>query len=861
VLLGVLGVLLAGPVSGASAIPEEPICASSGSDHSCTFNKATNPDWSVPAGVSSIRVEVIGEAGEAGVEGTGGPVGGFFGNNCVEQHAANGGSAGKGDFVSGTVTGVAGDTLHVTVGASPLVGGAGGSGQRSSGEDITCEPHAPSRGGDGGFGGAASAISSGGKFLVVAAGGGGGGGGGECKCSPGGSGGSAGENGGDGKGALSTGEGGTAGASSGVFGTSGSEGGTGAVTGGGGGGGGGLNGGGGGHKSTVDGGGGGGGGVSLIPSGGKSHLDQLQEPPKIVIYYTIDKTPPVTSIGLSPESPNGTNGWYTEQVGVTVSATDEGGVKETRCVLDPASEPKSFEELPSATCPYLGAGANVSANGAHDLYAASVDNTGNKESVQHSAFKIDQTAPTITAAATSSPNANGWYNGNVVVHFTCKDEAGGSGIPGGACPADETLSSEGSAVSSTARTVTDAAGNVSASSNVVTVSIDKMSPTTTIALSPAAPNGLNGWYTTNVHGTVSASDNVGGSGLDGSIQCVLDPLFFNLLNGRPEWAPTCPYLGGGADIASDGIHRLWALSTDKASNFDIEKVTFQIDKTPPTITAAATSTPNGSNGWYTSNVTVHYTCKDEAGGSGIPTGACPADETLSSEGSSVSSTARTVTDVAGNISASSNVVTVKIDKTGPKVAVTGVAAKQYLFGSVPTPGCETTDEISGVATKAKVTVSGGSGGVGSFTATCSGAVNNAGIHATSVSVSYTVVYGLGAFKSPGNKTTFNKNASIPVQLVLANGSGQPISASTAAALGAAGRVEVTLTGPAITPHSTLCSWEKGPQVFQCNVKAPSGVLTGTSHPYSITAMENVGFGFVTAPAVSPAINPETIFFK
>jgi hypothetical protein len=814
--------------------------------------------------VSTVEVEAIGEAGEEGGEGTGGPVGGLFGNNCVEQHAANGGNPGLGDFVSGTVTGVAGDTFHVTVGASPAVGGAGGSGQRSSGEDITCEPSAPSRGGNGGFGGAASAISAGSEYLVVAAGGGGGGGGGECECSPGGNGGSAGDNGGDAKGALSTGEGGTAGASSGVFGTSGSEGGKGAVTGGGGGGGGGLNGGGGGHKSTVDGGGGGGGGVSLKPSGGKSHLDNLKEPAKIVIYYTLDATPPVTSIGLSPKSPNGANGWYTGPVGVIVSATDEGGVKETRCVLDPASEPKSFEELPSVPpCPYLGAGANVSANGAHDLYAASVDNTGNKESVQHSGFKIDQTAPTITAAATSSPNANGWYNGNVVVHFSCKDEAGGSGIPTGACPADETLSSEGSSVSSTARTVTDGAGNISASSNVVTVKIDKTSPTTTIALSPGAPNGLNGWYTTNVHGTVSASDNAGGSGLEGNIQCILDPEFFNPLNGMPFWGGPCPYLGGGSDVASDGIHRLWAVSEDKASNFDLEKVTFQIDETPPTIEATATSAPNGSNGWYTSNMTVHFTCKDKEGGSGIPAAACPADETLSSEGSAIASKARTVTDAAGNVSAQSNVVKVKIDKTAPMVAVTGVAAKQYLFGSVPTPGCETTDKISGVATKAKLTVSGGSNGVGSFTATCAGAVDNAGIHQGEppASVSYTVVYGLGAFKSPGNKATFNKNASIPVQLVLANGSGQPISASTAAALGAAGRVEVTLTGPAITPHSTLCSWEKGPQVFQCNVKAPSGVLTGTSHPYSITAAENVGFGFVTAPAVGTAINPETIFFK
>jgi hypothetical protein len=46
------------------------------------------------------------------------------------------------------------------------------------------------------------------------------------------------------------------------------------------------------------------------------------------------------------------------------------------------------------------------------------------------------------------------------------------------------LNTEGSAVSSTAQTVTDAAGNTSAPSNVVTVKIDKTPPTITCSASP-----------------------------------------------------------------------------------------------------------------------------------------------------------------------------------------------------------------------------------------------------------------------------------------------------------------------------------------------------------------------------------------
>ena len=51
------------------------------------------------------------------------------------------------------------------------------------------------------------------------------------------------------------------------------------------------------------------------------------------------------------------------------------------------------------------------------------------------------------------PNANGWYSGDVVVHFTCTDA--GSGIPAGACPPDQTLTGIGEAISSTSETVTD----------------------------------------------------------------------------------------------------------------------------------------------------------------------------------------------------------------------------------------------------------------------------------------------------------------------------------------------------------------------------------------------------------------------
>jgi hypothetical protein len=83
---------------------------------------------------------------------------------------------------------------------------------------------------------------------------------------------------------------------------------------------------------------------------------------------------------------------------------------------------------------------------------------------------------------------------------------------------------------------------------------------------------------------------------------------------------------------------------------------------------------------------------------------------------------------------------VKVDKTAPVVTVDNVSdGATYTLGSVPTAACSTTDALSGVATQATLSITGGNGdGTGTFTATCSGAVDNAGNTAAPVSVNYTV---------------------------------------------------------------------------------------------------------------------------
>jgi hypothetical protein len=88
--------------------------------------------------------------------------------------------------------------------------------------------------------------------------------------------------------------------------------------------------------------------------------------------------------------------------------------------------------------------------------------------------RLDKTAPTISGAATTNPNAAGWYNGPVTVHFTCADQgAVQSGIA--TCPADVVLSTDG-ANQSVPGTATDKADNT-ASTTVSGINIDSTKPT------------------------------------------------------------------------------------------------------------------------------------------------------------------------------------------------------------------------------------------------------------------------------------------------------------------------------------------------------------------------------------------------
>jgi len=374
-------------------------CQPSGSQVVCTFEfTGAAQSWTVPDGVSQATFDVFGAQGGSDTSGKAGGLGGK---------------------ATATIAVNPGDTLQVNVGGAGRNGNTiqsspGGFNGGGSGGTGSVDAH-------GGGGGGASDVRSGGiglanRIIVAGGGGGAGGSGGAGGVGGGLSGGAGGDytsdlgtSGGGGGGTSSAGGSGGAGSASngsaGSFGFGGSGGGGSSFDSGTGGGGGGgyYGGGGGGGGGGGAGGGGGGGGSGFGPNGTVFQSGVRSGNGLVTITYTPppeDSTAPTSTIALDPASPNGQNDWYTSAVKATISASDGSGsgVAETRCVLDPTNVPTSFDELPSSPCPYLGpAGADVSADGQHTLYAASSDTAGNEETPFSRQFKIDTAAPTVTS--------------------------------------------------------------------------------------------------------------------------------------------------------------------------------------------------------------------------------------------------------------------------------------------------------------------------------------------------------------------------------------------------------------------------------------------------------------------------------
>jgi hypothetical protein len=449
---------------------------------------------------------------------------------------------------------------------------------------------------------------------------------------------------------------------------------------------------------------------------------------------SIDKTNPTIS-GAPDRAPNG-NGWYNADVTVTFDCDDQAGLSGVSSCSAPVTR---------------GEGSNQSASG------TATDAAGNSASTTVGGINVDGTLPSLSGAATTDPNAAGWYKGDVTLHWTCSDPL--SGIDG-TCPADSIVTGEGDALVGTAQ-VADRAGNT-AGASVAEIHIDRTAPSTTATLPDL--DSTNGWYAHSPTVSLTATDGLSGvattyykidggspqayaspfteelegahtvtfwtadqagnvedaAGANNTVTIRLDTTKPTIGGSRQPGANgagwnnepvtvsfTCVDGGSGIEGCTDPVtlstqganQSVDGIATDKVGNTSTASVgDINIDLNNPALSGAATTNPN-PNGWYKGDVTVHWTCSDDLSG---VSGSCPADSTVTGEGSNLSASA-SVSDKAGNTTAAT-VDGIKIDRRGPE---TSVSAPSDWQTSEVVLDVTATDNLSGVKA-AYFTVNGGS---------------------------------------------------------------------------------------------------------------------------------------------------------
>jgi len=396
----------------------------------------------------------------------------------------------------------------------------------------------------------------------------------------------------------------------------------------------------------------------------------------VSFFVVADGTPPTTTIALGPAAPDGDNGWYKTNVHVSVSAADNAGgtgVAETRCVLDPASAPATFDAIP-AGCAFTGAGADVTSQGLHTIYAASKDNAGNKETPKSHSFKMDKTAPAVSCGSADS----NWHANDVSIACTADDSVSGLASSSDASFSLSTsvaANIEDANASTNGRNICDAAGNCAAAGPISGNKVDKKAPHLSGCEST---DGV--WHAGNV--TLHCTYTDDGSG-PASQQVSLTT---NVAAGEES---------ANAAASANGAQACDAMGNCAASPADIS--VNKVDRKAPQLSGC--ESPDGV--WHAGNVTLHCTYTD--GGSGpasqqvsLTTNVAAGEE---SANAAASANGAQACDAMGNCATSpADIAGNQVDKKAPSSSCG--AADGIWHGSDVIIGCTASDGGSGLANAA-----------------------------------------------------------------------------------------------------------------------------------------------------------------
>jgi HYR domain-containing protein/chitobiase/beta-hexosaminidase-like protein len=236
---------------------------------------------------------------------------------------------------------------------------------------------------------------------------------------------------------------------------------------------------------------------------------------------------------------------------------------------------------------------------------------------------------------------------------------------------------------------------------------------------------------------------------------------------------TCTPVSGSAFPI--GTTTVRCSATDAAGNTSTGTFTVSVlDGVAPTVSVSLSpATPSGDHGWYSAPVTVTVSASDNVA---VATVRYTLDGTSATYagpfavGDGTHTLTATATDGSGN-SVTSAAVSFKVDTTAPAVSLSGGAGLRLAAITPDDLTCQTVDALSGVATEAVLVITGGSGnGVGTFTATCTGAMDNAGNQSAAVSVTFGIGYGAGSGIlppiAPGSDRLLVRGQTVPVKFRL-----------------------------------------------------------------------------------------------
>jgi len=394
-------------------------------------------------------------------------------------------------------------------------------------------------------------------------------------------------------------------------------------------------------------------------------------------------------------------GWYVTDVTLTASASDAtSGLALVEYRLDGG-----------AWSP--GDSLTIASEGPHTVDFRATDQAGLRSTVSLN-VKVDKTPPSISFDPSGTSGANNWYISTVSLQVNAADALSGVAsteyrLDGGswAFGSSLTLGDGEHTVGTRAR---DNAGNLTVDSQTKTINIKVDTAVPSLNTSLSGKSGQDDWYVSDVTFSAHASDLTSG----------LAQIEYRLDGGA--WLP-----GDSLTVSAEGFHTVDFRATDQAGLHTTDSLSVKIDKMPPSITFNPSGTL-GSNGWYTSPVSLAVNVAD------VPSGVAEIETRLDG-GSWISGNSLTLgdgahtvearaTDKAGNLSAVSAAETIgiQVDTTAP-VLVASLSGKLGLAGwyvSDVTTSAQVSDATSGIALT-EYRLDGGSWGPGtSITASADG---------------------------------------------------------------------------------------------------------------------------------------------